>query len=256
MQELLIIKVGGNVIDDEAILKKLLTDFATAPSPKILVHGGGALADKLLVQLNIQPIKIDGRRITDSETLEVAVMVYAGSINKKIVAQLNAQNCFALGLTGADLNIIRARKRAIKTIDYGFAGDIESVDAIRIQKLFSVAEALVFAPITSDDKGQLLNTNADTITSELAVALSKNFSVNLKFIFDNPGVLTDRYNPESVIPVLSFNDYNKGIAEKTITDGMIPKLHNAFMVQQKGIHNVTLCGANNWLSDGGTKIIS
>jgi len=254
MQELLIIKVGGNVIDDEGVLKQLLIDFCAAPSPKILVHGGGALADKLLVQLNIKPIKIDGRRITDLETLDVAVMVYAGSINKKIVAQLNAQNCTALGLTGADLNIIKAHKRPVKTIDYGFAGDIESVDALRIQKLFSVADALVFAPITCDDKGQLLNTNADTITSELAVALSKNYSVNLKFIFDSPGVLTDRYKRESVIPILSFSDYNKGISEKIITDGMIPKLHNAFMVHQKGIHNVTLCGADNWLSGGGTKI--
>ena len=254
MQELLIIKVGGNVIDDEAVLLKLLSDFSAAPSPKILVHGGGALADKLLVQLNIKPIKIEGRRITDAETLEVAVMVYAGIINKKIVAKLNAQNCSALGLTGADLNIIKVHKRPVKTIDYGFAGDIDSVDVFKIQKLFFVADALVFAPITADDTGQLLNTNADTVTSELAVALSKNYNVNLKFIFDNPGVLTDKYNSLSVIPLLSFNDYNKGIAEKTITDGMIPKLHNAFMVQQKGIQNVTLCGAENWLSGGGTKI--
>ena len=254
MQELLIIKVGGNVIDNEAVLKQLLTDFCAAPSPKILVHGGGALADKLLVQLDIKPIKIDGRRITDAETLEVAVMVYAGSIYKKIVAQLNAQKCNALGLTGADLSIIKAHKRPVKTIDYGFAGDIESVDTNKLKKLFSVADALVFAPITCDSNGQLLNTNADTITSELAAALSTLYSVNLKFIFDNPGVLTDRYNPESVIPVLSFADYNKGIAEKTITDGMIPKLHNAFMVQQMGIQNVTLCGTDNWLSGGGTKI--
>jgi acetylglutamate kinase len=251
---LVIIKVGGNVVDNPAVLSQVLADFANIPARKILVHGGGKVADQLLKKLNIEPQKVEGRRITDSATLEVVTMVYAGLINKNITAQLQAHNCNALGLTGADLNVVLAHKRAGANIDYGFAGDIDVVDTEGVAHLLNYAEAIVFAPITHDKKGQLLNTNADTIASTLAVAMSKKFDVTLKFVFEKKGVLADPKDDDSVINLISTADFQRGKADGSISDGMIPKLDNAFKAMQAGVNSVVICGTEGVASTIGTQL--
>ena len=189
--KLLIIKIGGNVVDTPSVLSRVLADFSAIEGRKMVVHGGGKIADVLLKKMDIVPKKIEGRRITDEATLDVVTMVYAGLINKKIVAELQSVGCNALGLTGADVNAMQAHKRISKNgIDYGFAGDIDSVNTEGVSKLLDfVAETIVFAPITHDKKGQLLNTTADTIAATLAVAMSEKYDVTLKFIFEKKGVL-------------------------------------------------------------------
>lgn len=251
---LIIIKVGGNVVDTPSVLSQVLADFANVPARKILVHGGGKVADQLLKKLDIVPQKIEGRRITDAATLEVVTMVYAGLINKNITAQLQAQNCNALGLTGADLNVVLAHKRIGANLDYGFAGDIDAVDTEGVAHLLNYAEAIVFAPITHDKKGQLLNTNADTIASTLAVAMSQKFDVTLKFVFEKKGVLADPKDDESVIEVITQADFQRGKADGSISDGMIPKLDNAFKAMQAGVKSVVICGTEGVASTIGTRL--
>jgi acetylglutamate kinase len=244
MDKLFVIKIGGNIIDDEAGLTSFLKDFSSIKEKKILVHGGGKLATRLASQMGIEQQLIDGRRITDAETLKIVTMVYAGYINKNIVAQLQYQGCNAIGLTGADGNTITAHKRIKGEIDYGFAGDIDTVDISFISSLLKGSD-LVFAPITHDKKGQLLNTNADTIAQELATAMSGHYEVVLIYGFEKAGVLMDAENDETVIPEIDPGSYIELKSARVISAGMIPKLDNAFAAINKGVKKVVIGKAGN-----------
>ena len=241
MNDLLyIIKIGGNIIDDEAKLADFLQRFAAIKAKKILVHGGGKLATQLGNRLNIPQQLIDGRRITDAETLKVVTMVYAGYINKNIVAQLQAHGCNSIGLTGADGNALQAHKRVHPTIDYGFAGDVDAANVPVLQQFLEGNLSIVFAPITHDKKGQLLNTNADTIAQELAKALSHHYQVQLVYSFEKSGVLLDANDDTTVISTLNPAYYQQLKTEQKIFAGMIPKLDNAFTALQHGVQKVII----------------
>src|SRR3954463_5619097 len=209
MDKLYIIKIGGNIIDDEAKLAAFLQSFASIQSPKILVHGGGKLATKLAAQLGIEQQIIEGRRITDAETLKIVTMVYAGLINKNIVAQLQANNCNAIGLCGADGNVIQAHKRQHPSIDYGFVGDVDTVNTALLQSLIEREINVVLAPITHNKEGLLLNTNADTIAQEIAQAMSALYDVHLVYSFEKAGVLLDVNDENTVIPILTKQYYEE-----------------------------------------------
>lgn len=245
MEELLVIKIGGNIIDDEEKLSAFLKDFASVSTKKLLVHGGGKLATKLAEQLNIPQQLIDGRRVTDSETLKVVTMVYAGLINKNIVSQLQANDCNAIGLTGADGNTIYAHKRVRGELDYGFAGDVDEVNSHLLNTLLKEGYSPVLSPITHDKKGQLLNTNADTIAQEVAKAMSSLYGVSLVYSFEKPGVLLDADDDSSVIPVLNKESYAELKAKQLVFAGMIPKLDNAFSAIYKGVKKVIIGKAEN-----------
>jgi acetylglutamate kinase len=238
--QLSIIKIGGNIIDDEARLLAFLGSFATIPGKKILVHGGGKLATKVAEGLGIRQNLVDGRRITDEETLRVVTMVYAGTINKQIVARLQALGCPAMGLTGADGNAILSHKRVHPSIDYGFVGDVDTVNTSLLTSLLMLEKVLVFAPITHDGKGQLLNTNADTIAQELARGLSAGFDVSLIYSFEKSGVLMDAEDEGSVIKRINAADYADLKEKKVIFAGMIPKLDNAFAALRSGVKKVII----------------
>jgi acetylglutamate kinase len=238
--QLSIIKIGGNIIDDEVRLAAFLDVFAAVPGKKILVHGGGKLATKVAEGLGIKQQMIDGRRITDAETLRVVTMVYAGTINKQVVAQLQALGCPAMGLTGADGNAILSHKRVHASIDYGFVGDVDAVNTSLLTSLLLLEKVLVFAPITHDGKGQLLNTNADTIAQELAGALSASFDVSLVYSFEKSGVLLDAEDDGSVIGRINTTDYAELKARQVIFAGMIPKLDNAFAALRSGVKKVII----------------
>lgn len=243
MRELInIIKIGGNIIDDEQKLSAFLEDFSTISGKKMLVHGGGKLATKLAERLGVQQQMIDGRRITDEETLKIVTMVYAGYINKNIVAQLQASACNAIGVCGADANLIPATKRQHPTIDYGFAGDVNSLQSAVSSWQFLIDHGLtpVVAPITHDTKGQLLNTNADTIAQEIAKALSDVYEVNLIYSFEKSGVLLNVNDESSVIPKLNQSYYQQLKYEERIFAGMIPKLDNAFAALDAGVNKVII----------------
>lgn len=240
MDTLYVIKIGGNIIDDEARLSSFLRSFASIEEKKILVHGGGKLATKLAAALGIEQQMVDGKRITDAETLRIVTMVYAGYINKNIVAQLQANGCNAIGLSGADGNLIKAHKRIHPTIDYGFVGDIDSVNAGLIQNLLENDMTVVAAPITQDGKGQLLNTNADTIAQEIAKALSNTYQVQLIYSFEKKGVLLDMNDEHSVIPEINAAYYQELKKKQLIFAGMLPKLDNAFSALQNGVNKVII----------------
>jgi acetylglutamate kinase len=240
MEEVFVIKIGGNIIDDETKLSSFLTDFAAIRAKKVLVHGGGKLATKLAEQMNIPQQMVDGRRITDAETLKIVTMVYAGYINKKIVAQLQAHTCNALGLTGADGNSILAHKRQHPTLDYGFVGDIDGIDAPFFQNLLEQNLTPVVAPVTHNKEGQLLNTNADTIAQEIAKALSQFYAVQLIYSFEKNGVLLDINNPASVVKKLNPHYYSELKQKGSIFAGMIPKLDNAFAALNSGVNKVII----------------
>ncbi len=250
MNKLSIIKIGGNIIDDTSKLEKFLLDFSQLKSSKILVHGGGKVATQISASLGIEAKIVDGRRITDSETLKVVTMVYAGLINKNMVAKLQSFSCNAIGLTGADANTIPATKRPAVTTDYGFVGDIDtSLLHIESLKLFLDNNMTpVFAPITHDGKGQLLNTNADTIASALAVSLAKHFETRLLYCFEKKGVLKDINDENSVINEISLNEYAALKENGTISQGMIPKIDNAFDAINKGVKSVFICHADELLN--------
>jgi len=252
MEKLTVVKIGGNVVDDDEALLGVLNDFAGLAGKKILVHGGGKIADLICTRLGIVPVKREGRRLTDAATLEVVTMVYGGLINKKIVALLQARGCNALGLTGADLNIIRAHKRVKGAIDYGFAGDIDEVQGETLMGLLGVADTLVLAPLTHDKKGQLLNTNADTIATVVAVALSGRYETRLVFCFEKKGVLSDPKDDNSVIGSINYAQYQEYKRTGVVYEGMIPKLDNAFGALEKGVSTVVLCGPDGVKGDGGT----
>src|SRR5580704_13093055 len=230
MQSLHIIKIGGNVIDNSENLYHFLKDFTALPGNKILVHGGGKVATQLSETLGIEPKLVDGRRITDIETLRVVTMVYGGLINKNIVAQLQRFGTNAIGLTGADGNFIRTKKRPVKTIDYGFVGDMDekSIDPKSIEKLMEAGFTPVFCAITHDGEGQLLNTNADTIASALAMSLADLYETTLIYCFEKKGVLQDIDDDGSIIRELDPVRYEELKKKQIIHSGMLPKLDNAF----------------------------
>ncbi len=246
-----IIKIGGGIIDNPAELKQFLQTFSQIQGPKVLIHGGGKGASKLLAQLGIEPKMVEGRRITDQATLDVVTGLYAGNLNKNIVAQLQEFGTNAVGLSGADGNVIQGVKRPVKTIDYGFVGDI-TLDGINIdflQLLIDNGYTPVLCAITHNGHAQLLNTNADTIASTVAEALATKNEVQLNFCFDKIGVLRDVNDDSTLIPTINKELYQELKAEGVIFEGMIPKLDNAFRVIENGVKEVTLVHANNINSD-------
>ena len=240
MEKLYVIKIGGNVIDNSENLYNFLNDFAGIKGRKILIHGGGKLATDLSHTMGIEPKMVEGRRITDIETLRIVTMVYAGLINKNIVAQLQRFECNAIGLTGADANLIRANRRPVKDVDYGFVGDLneESVAKDKLSDLLQTRLIPVFSAITHDGEGQLLNTNADTIASAIAIAMSSLYEVSLVYCFEKKGVLTDVADDESVIRQISSLEFEKMKADEIIAGGMLPKLENAFKAINSGVSEV------------------
>ncbi len=248
MKPLYVIKIGGNIIDDQQKLDQFLSDFSELDGHKIIVHGGGKIASQLADDLGIKSNLVEGRRVTDAASLKIVTMVYAGLINKDIVARLQAKGCNAIGLSGADGNIIRAKKRPPvlnaggTATDYGFVGDLNenSVDAVAIHELLNSGFIPVFSAITHDGQGQLLNTNADTIASVLAVAMSGMYDSSLVFCFEKSGVLRDVNDESSLIPTIDRESYLDLKAEGLISEGMIPKLDNAFEAIDKGLKEVCI----------------
>uniref|UniRef100_UPI00404B2F0C acetylglutamate kinase n=1 Tax=Fulvivirga sp. TaxID=1931237 RepID=UPI00404B2F0C len=238
--ELKVIKIGGNVIDNPAMLDSFLKDFASLEGPKILVHGGGKKATELSHKMGFTPQMVDGRRITTDQDIEMVTMVYAGLINKSIVAKLQKLNTNAIGLSGADGNTVLATKRPIKTIDYGWVGDIEKVNTDFLRSVINQGITPVLCAITHDNSGHLLNTNADTIASEVAVAMSDLYDVSLIYCFEKPGVLTDVNDESSVILELNESSYNSLKDEQAIHSGMIPKLDNCFNALKKNARKVII----------------
>lgn len=244
MQKLTLIKVGGQIVEEPETLQKLLSDFAKIDGHKALVHGGGRAATRIASQLGIESQMVNGRRITDQKMLEVVTMVYGGLVNKQIVAGLQALNINALGLTGADLNYMRSDKRPVKEVDYGFVGDVKAVDAGILADLIAKNVVPVLAPLTHDKKGNLLNTNADTIAGEAAKALAKYFDVTLVFCFEKKGVLRNPDDDDSVIPEITQTLFAQYVADGTINGGMIPKLENSFDAIRAGVKQVIITKAD------------
>jgi acetylglutamate kinase len=239
-KKIYIIKIGGHIIDDASRLQEFLTAFAALGEYRILVHGGGKLATRLAGDLGIPQQMVEGRRITDAETLRIVTMVYAGLVNKSIVASLQGHRCNAIGLSGADGDLIRSDQRGAGALDYGFVGDVKRVNAGLLGHLIENGYTPVIAPITHDGKGQLLNTNADTIAQETATALAEQYEVCLVYAFEKKGVLADVDDEDSAIPRLDPGAYERYRSEGRISAGMIPKLDNAFSAIRAGVHQVII----------------
>ena len=250
-EKLTIVKVGGAVVEDELQLSQLLRDFSAIEGRKVLVHGGGRKATKMAERLGIETQMVNGRRITDSAMLEVVTMVYGGLVNKNLVARLQANGVNAIGLTGADADIIRSHKRPPvefvaapqqqpTTIDYGFVGDVDNVTNSTLTHLIEAGITPVLAPLTHDGEGHILNTNADTIASEAAKALAKDYDVTLIFSFEKKGVLSNPDDDDSVIPVITRTLYSKYKADGTISGGMLPKIENALAAVEAGVSRVII----------------
>nr|WP_319570862.1 acetylglutamate kinase [uncultured Draconibacterium sp.] len=254
MDRLTIIKVGGKVVEEPESLNALLDQFRKISGNKLLVHGGGRTATEIAKRLDIETKMVDGRRITDADMLEVVTMVYGGLVNKKIVAGLQARDMNAVGLTGADLGLIKAHKRPIQDVDYGFVGDVDDVNARELRMLIDENVIPVVAPLTHDAKGQLLNTNADTIASELAIELSNYFKVYLFYCFEKRGVLTDPNDETSVIYDLDYKLFDQYKNEGVISDGMIPKLDNGFRAKAKGVQEILITNPENIATGRGTRL--
>ncbi len=236
------VKIGGNVLDDPAALNRFLTDFAALPQPKILVHGGGKIASELGENLGLQPHYIQGRRVTDAATLDLVTMVYGGLINRQMTAKLQALGCNAIGLTGADANILPATKRPAAVVDYGWVGDVQisNVDVNVLQSFFNQGLTPVIAPLTHDTQGHLLNTNADTMSAVVASALTSAYAVRLLFCFEKKGILANAEDDASVLSVLDFATYQL-LREKTaVSGGILPKLDNAFLAAKNGVGPVII----------------
>ena len=254
MEKLTVIKVGGKIVEEEDSLKKLLADFSAIEGKKVLVHGGGRSATAIAAQLGIESKMVNGRRITDAETLKVVTMVYAGLVNKTIVARLQALGVNALGLTGADLNYMRSDKRPVKEVDYGFVGDVEKVNAELLGSLIRQGVVPVMAPLTHDGQGSMLNTNADTIAGETAKALAELFDVTLVFCFEKKGVLMDENDDDSVIPEITRPLFDQYVENGVIQGGMIPKLENSFEAISAGVTKVVITKASEINGNCGTVI--
>ena len=240
MEKLYVIKIGGNIVDNPALLTECLTAFSKLKGQAILVHGGGKLATQMATSMGVEQTMVDGRRVTDAETLKIVTMVYAGYINKNIVAQLQALNVNAMGLSGADANLIKAHKRTNANIDYGFVGDVDGINVAFVQQLLSSNIKLVVAPITHDGNGQLLNTNADTIAQSIATGLAMHYHVHLIYGFEKEGVLLDVNVPSSLIKHINRPSYQKLKEEKIIFEGMVPKIDNAYQALDNGVKSVII----------------
>ncbi|MFT4203008.1 MAG: acetylglutamate kinase [Chitinophagaceae bacterium] len=252
-QQLFVIKIGGNVIDDETNLHRFLQDFSQINTPKILVHGGGKIATRIGEKLDIISQYVDGRRITDDATIDLVTMVYGGLVNKKVVAQLQPLGCNAIGLTGADGNLIPAHKRPVKTTDFGWVGDIETekINVELLKQLLDADTTPICAPLTHDQQGHILNTNADTIASSIAVALSKTFSVRLIYCFEKKGILENIDDDNSVITVINKTSYAALKATNKLFAGILPKLDNAFAAIDSGVKEVLIGHADDLLTNIG-----
>ena len=243
--QLTIVKVGGAVVEDPAQLSLLLEGFKQIEGAKILVHGGGRRATKVASALGIESKMVDGRRITDADMLEVVTMVYGGLVNKDIVAKLQALGVNAIGLTGADMDVVRSHRRPLKNgVDFGFVGDVDHVDATRIKALLEAGLTPVLAPLTHDGKGTMLNTNADTIAAQTARALAPISDVTLVYCFEKPGVLCNPNDETSVIPSITRSDFSKLAADGTVSGGMLPKIENALCAVEAGVKKVVITAAN------------
>ena len=265
MQDLTVIKVGGAIVEDEARLSRLLDDFAKIQGAKVLVHGGGRRATKVAAALGIETKMVAGRRVTDADMLEVVTMVYGGLVNKNIVARLQGRGVNALGLTGADMNVIRSHQRppvkvdnpdkdSSELVDYGFVGDVDFVDGQALATLINQRVTPVMAPLTHDCQGHLLNTNADTIAAETSKALAPFFNVTLVYCFEKPGVLANPDDDASVIPSITRKDFEALVADGTVSGGMRPKLENAFVAVESGVKRVVITKADAIGTDTGTVI--
>ena len=252
-------KIGGNVVDDPQALERFCAEFAALPGPKVIVHGGGVRASQVQKALGQEPVKIEGRRVTDAATLEVVTMVYAGWCNKDIVARLQAHGCNAIGLSGCDGGVVTACKRPPKTlsdgvtkVDFGFVGDVTaaSVNVSFIKQLLDAGLVPVFSAINHDGAGQLLNTNADTMAAAISVALG----AKLFYCFEKNGVLCDRNDDDSVIPSLDPAGFERLRAEGRVAEGMIPKLENSFAALREGACGVVIRNAAHLLEPGGTEL--
>lgn len=244
MQKLTIVKVGGKIVEEADTLDALIKDFAKIDGLKLLVHGGGRSATSIASQLGIEQKMVDGRRITDIDTLRVVTMVYGGLVNKNIVASLQGAGINAIGLTGADMDIIRSHRRPVKDIDYGYVGDVDKVDANAIARLLDAGLVPVIAPLSHDGHGTMLNTNADTIASEVARSLAPLYDVTLTFCFEKPGVLADANDDNSVIGKIDRATYQELRDRNVIAGGMIPKLDNAFKALDSGVREVVITKAD------------
>lgn len=244
-EKITVVKVGGAVVEDEARLSRLLSDFSAIEGRKVLVHGGGRRATAVASRLGIESKMVNGRRITDRDMLEVVTMVYGGLVNKNLVARLQANGVDAIGLTGADIDVIRSHKRPVKDVDYGFVGDVERVDGHKLSTLIEAGITPVMAPLTHDGNGNILNTNADTIAAETAKALAEHYDVTLIFSFEKKGVLSNPDDEDSVIPLITRADFERYVADGTVAGGMLPKLENAFEAISAGVSrvNITLATA-------------
>ena len=239
--KLTIVKVGGAVVEDELQLSQLLKDFSAIEGRKVLVHGGGRKATQMAAKLGIETQMVNGRRITDDAMLEVVTMVYGGLVNKNLVARLQANGVNALGLTGADADVIRSHKRPLKDgVDYGFVGDVDNVAHDTLSRLIEAGITPVMAPLTHDGQGNILNTNADTIASETAKSLANEYDVTLIFSFEKKGVLSNPDDDESVIPVITRQDFERYRADGTISGGMLPKIENALKAVDAGVGKVII----------------
>ncbi|MBQ7180322.1 MAG: acetylglutamate kinase [Bacteroidaceae bacterium] len=265
MEPINVIKVGGAVVEDEASLYLLLREFSSLPGHKILVHGGGRSATRLSARLGIESRMVNGRRVTDEETLRVVTMVYGGLVNKSLVARLQGLGVNALGLTGADINIIRSHRRPPKevlmpdgtreVVDFGYVGDIDKVDGSMLGLLIKQGIVPVIAPLTYDGQGHLLNTNADTMASEVTCALaSQGYSVTLTYCFEKRGVLRDAQDEDSVIPQMNEKEFRELARQGIVSDGMIPKLENAFQALRRGTERVIITRSDH-LNDSGTLLV-
>ena len=254
-EKLTIVKVGGAVVEDELQLSQLLNDFSAIEGRKVLVHGGGRKATKMAERLGLETQMVNGRRITDADMLEVVTMVYGGLVNKNLVARLQGFGGNALGLTGADANVIRSHKRPLKDgVDYGFVGDVDGADGEMLGRLVEAGITPVVAPLTHDGEGHILNTNADTIASETAKALAAFYDVTLIFSFEKKGVLSNPDDDDSVIPVITRTLFNKYKADGTISGGMLPKIENALSAVDSGVSRVIITLATAIDGDHGTII--
>lgn len=253
-ESLNIIKVGGAVVEDEKSLSGLLMSFSSLHGKKILVHGGGKIATEMAGKLGVETQMIDGRRITSAEMLKVVTMVYGGLVNKNIVARLQALGVNALGLTGADMNVIMSVKRPVELVNFGYVGDVKYVNTRALVSLLEAGAVPVLAPLTHDKEGSMLNTNADTIASSVARALAEKYSVTLTFCSSIPGVLKDLSDPSSLIKTVAKKDFEPMVADGTISEGMIPKLQNAFDAINDGVSKVVITSPSDL--SGGTTILA
>ena len=254
-EKITVIKVGGKIVEERESLNNLLDRFAAIEGNKVLIHGGGRSATRIAAQLGIESQMVDGRRITDAETLKVVTMVYGGLVNKNIVACLQARGINALGLTGADCNIIKAHKRPVDKVDWGFVGDVERADGNMLSKLIAQGITPIMAPLTHDGAGNMLNTNADTIAAETAKALAPYFDVTLTYCFEYPGVMRNPDDESSIIPLIDSNSYKQLIADGIVSGGMIPKIDNAFNALQGGVSKVIITRADAIDGTSGTHIV-